>query len=78
MVEIRCPVGPGRLFTKLRLSGEPVRYVLPDNVIEMACSDCRRQLNRDGTCADLVLHRYNFLGDLVATVLVLGGIETLL
>ncbi len=61
IVEVRCPVGPQRLFTKLRLAA--FRYV-EGNLIEFPCSDCRR---RDPEQQN-VFHRYNFLGDLVETV----------
>lgn len=66
-VEIRCPVGPQRLLSKLRLSGErPV--ITGDNLIEFACDDCKRTIRRRGTPVYRVLHRYNLLGELVETV----------
>lgn len=61
-VEIRCPVGPQRLLSKLRLSGEEPHYT-DDNLIEFACADCRRILRQKGQPASLVLHRFNFLGE---------------
>ena len=61
-IEVRCPVGPRRLFSKLRLSGEEPHYT-DDNLIEFACSDCKRTLRRTGRDVNLVLHRYNFLGE---------------
>lgn len=63
IVEVRCPVGPQRLFTKLRLADVSPRYVA-GNLIEFPCADCRR---RDPD-QFAVFHRYNFLGELVATV----------
>ncbi len=63
IVEVRCPIGPQRLFTKLRLDAATVRYV-DGNLIEFPCSDCRR---RDPENLS-VFHRYNFLGELVQTV----------
>ncbi len=66
IVEVRCPAGPQRLFTKLRL-GHEHRYIQPDNLIEFACGDCARVLRRDGGARLRVLHRYNFAGDLVET-----------
>lgn len=62
VVEVRCPNGPQRLFTKLRLGEETARMVQPDNVIEFSCSDCSK--NRP----ERVFHRYNFLGELVETI----------
>lgn len=60
-VELRCPVGPQRLLSKLRLSGKEPSYT-DDNLIEFACADCRRTLRNTGRNVTLVLHRYNFLG----------------
>jgi len=70
LVEVRCPVGPRRLFTKLRLQAGAVRYVQPENWIEMSCADCRGQLRRQAHVVTHVLHRYDFTGALVETVLV--------
>ncbi len=67
VVEVRCPAGPRKLFTKLRLTGESVRYIQPDNLIEFACDDCSRRLNREHGTRIRVLHRFNFLGELIAT-----------
>lgn len=61
-IEIRCPVGPQRLFAKLVASGQqPV--VDEDNLMEFACADCRRELRGRGQQVVLVLHYYNFLGE---------------
>jgi len=68
VVEVRCPVGPRRLFTKLRLGQESARIVQPDNLIEFSCSDCRGRLARETGETRDVFHRYNFLGELVATL----------
>jgi hypothetical protein len=67
-VEVRCPVGPQRLLSKLRLTGESPHYT-DDNQVEFACQDCKRTLRLRGRQVSRVLHRYNFLGDLVQTVL---------
>jgi hypothetical protein len=65
-VEIRCPSGLRRLFMKLCLAGErPV--ITEGNLLEIACADCRRELRRQGTEVDLVLHYFDFAGELVAT-----------
>jgi hypothetical protein len=63
-VEIRCPVGPRRLFSKLRLAGERPVYT-EDNLIEFACGDCRKALHDPSVTR--VLHRFDFLGELVTT-----------
>ena len=68
VVEVRCPVGPQRLFSKLRLGQIEGRYIQPGNLIEFACSDCSRQLSRADGAPVRVLHRYNFLGELVETL----------
>jgi len=71
VVELRCPVGPRRLFAKLRLSG--VRPpVTQDNLIELSCSDCRRSLRAEGKAVQFVLHRFDIVGMLIETVLVDG------
>lgn len=68
-IEVRCPVGPQRLLSKLRLTGESPHYVPEDNTVEFACSDCKRALRARGKNVGRVLHRYNFIGELVQTVL---------
>lgn len=72
VVEVRCPLGPRRLFSKLRLGPEPPRYIQPDNLIEFACADCRNRLTRERATPCWVFHRYNFLGELVETIVVDG------
>ena len=66
-VEVRCPVGPQRLLSKLRLEGKRPTYTA-DNLIEFACSDCKRTMRKAGYDVSLVLHHYNFLGEFVDTV----------
>ena len=67
VVEVRCPIGPQRLFTKLRLGEITYRYLMPDNVIEFLCSDCGRRLSTQERKVT-VFHRFNFAGELVETV----------
>ena len=67
VIEIRCPVGPRRLFTKLVQSGE-VATITNDNLIEFACTDCRKALKRTGRDVHRVLHRYNLAGELVTSL----------
>ena len=65
-VEVRCPVGPRKLFTKLKL-GEEVGKILPSNLIEFSCSDCARRSTRELLKRVRVFHSFNFLGDLIST-----------
>lgn len=65
-VEIRCPVGPRRLLSKLLVRGDQPTIV-EGNLIEFSCEDCRRILRKRGEVVHRVLHRYNLAGDLVET-----------
>ncbi len=67
IVDVRCPVGPQRLFTKLKLGQESGGYVHPENLIEFTCGDCRRRISREQGRKVRVLHRFDFAGDLVST-----------
>lgn len=78
-VEVRCPVPqvrgdgtchPGRLLLKLYQNGDRPNYVHPDNLIELPCADCVRALRRTGREVRRVLHRYDFLGELIETLVV--------
>lgn len=66
VVEVRCPVGPQKLFTKLKLGEEFGKY-LPGNLIEFTCGDCARALSRERGQRFRVFHRFNFLGELIST-----------
>lgn len=66
--EVRCPNGPQRLFMKLKLQGKsPV--ITGGNLMEFACQDCRRIMRGQGRVVTMVLHRYDFAGQLVETVI---------
>jgi hypothetical protein len=68
VVEIRCPVGPKKLFAKFRLEGGESPHVTEDNLIEFACYECKKtEKNRD-PAVNQVFHRFNFFGELVETV----------
>lgn len=74
-VEVRCPVPqrgcrPGKLFAVLMMSGQEPSYIHPDNLIEMACLDCKQELRRTGRVVRQVRHRYDFAGNLVDTILI--------
>ena len=66
IVELRCPVGPKRLFSKLIRNDEKPN-ITSDNLIEFACSDCRKRLKDKGLKYTLVLHRYDLIGNLIET-----------
>ena len=67
-IEIRCPVGPKRLFAKLRLEGGTTPRVTEENWVEFSCADCRKTLRTQGKIVSLVLHRFDFFGELAETV----------
>lgn len=65
-IEIRCPLGPKRLFSKL-IHSEEKPLITSDNLIEFACTDCRKRLNSQGHHYSRVLHRYDLAGQLIET-----------
>jgi hypothetical protein len=78
-VEVRCPVPkplpgggcrPGHLLMKLRLNGQVPSFVHPDNLIELACEDCKYFARTAGRPVRRVLHRYDLAGQLVSTLVV--------
>lgn len=73
VVEVRCPTGPQKLFTKLRLGETTARYIQPGNLIEFHCYDCTRTLRRTYGGTGSVYHRYDFLGELIETVALAEG-----
>lgn len=73
VIEVRCPVGPKRLFTKLTLGEETGGYIHPDNLIEFTCSDCARRLSRERDERVRVYHRFNFIGELISSKVVPVG-----
>lgn len=66
-VEVRCPVGPQKLFVKLKLGEEFGGYV-DGNLFEFSCSDCAKRIGREKAIPVRVFHRYNFVGELVQTL----------
>jgi hypothetical protein len=71
-IEIRCPIGPQRLLSKLLVRGQHPA-VTTDNLIEFACSDCKQTLQKQGQKVRRILHRYDLSGDLIETVIERGG-----
>lgn len=67
-VELRCPVGPKRLFSKLILAGDRPR-ITSGNLVEFACADCRKSVRATGQPCRLVLHRFDLVGELVESVI---------
>lgn len=65
-VEVRCPGNMRRLFMKLQLEGDKP-LITEGNLLEFACSDCRKEHIRLGDPVRLVLHRYDFLGRPIET-----------
>lgn len=68
VVELRCPTGPKRLLSKLRLTGEQPRIIPGENLVELSCDDCKRSLRRTNPNVVRVLHRYDLAGALVESV----------
>lgn len=78
VIELRCPneyrhpdgtCSPGKLFAQLRITGEQPSYIHPDNLIVMACGDCKRSMRRRGTEVARVLHCYDMAGELIRTLI---------
>jgi hypothetical protein len=76
-VEVRCPVPaelpdgtcrPGKLLLKLRLAGRRPAFVHPDNLIELACEECKHRARKAGRPVRRVLHRYDLAGRLIETL----------
>jgi hypothetical protein len=74
-VDLRCPLGPRKLLAKVKLTGDrPI--VNSDNLLEMACQDCRRRLRSEGQLnIRLVLHRFDIIGQLIETEIVRSAIS---
>ena len=68
-IQLRCPIGPRRLFAILREEGEPM-VIVSGNLVEFKCRDCCKELRRHRPEVDEVFHRFNFVGELVETVVV--------
>ena len=73
-VEIRCPVGPRRLLSKLILEKQ-VPPVVDGNLLEMHCSDCTRFARIHNPEVLRILHRYNLVGALIESEEVLRSDE---
>jgi len=69
IVELRCPVGPQRLLSKLLISGGRPK-ITEGNLVELACSDCKKSVRGSGRQVVRVLHRFDLSGELVETCLV--------
>lgn len=77
VIDVRCPAGyprgdgtchPGKLLMKIRQQGERPTYVHPDNLIELYCDECTHRLRRVRPKVRRVLHRYDFLGILIESL----------
>lgn len=67
ILDLRCPQGPKQLLLKLRVNGEQA-HVNDDNLMEIACRDCARNARHFDPSVRRVLHRFNFAGQLVESV----------
>lgn len=67
VLELRCPTGPKRLLSKLLVAGGQPR-VVPGNLVELSCDDCKRTLRRTDPRVVRVLHRFDMTGALVESV----------
>lgn len=65
--DLRCPVGPGRLYAKVLVEGEHPSIV-EGNLVELACYDCKKALRDQGKKVSRVLHRFNLAGELVESI----------
>lgn len=68
MPDLRCP-SSNRLFAKTRDVDGAIYEVLgvEDNLIEIACRDCRNGHRVNGEDVMMVVHRFTLLGDCVET-----------
>ena len=64
VVELRCPIGPKALLMEIRSEGE-LPVVSQDNLLELACRSCARSARHTDPAVRRVLHRFNFMGQLV-------------
>lgn len=67
VLELRCPVGPRALLSKMRLDGEQPNYD-SDNRMMLACRDCARNARGFDPTVKRVIHHFDFLGNLVESV----------
>lgn len=68
-VELRCPNLPKRLLGVMRISNEEQPKIVEGNLLELACRDCRTVVEVDqGRKPKRVLHHFNVIGDLVASL----------
>ena len=67
VVELRCPNGPKQLLLKLRTTGEKA-HVTEENLLEIACRDCARKAREFDPDVRRVLHRFDFAGELIQSV----------
>lgn len=53
---------------RLKLAGKNF-VVTEDNLMEFSCDNCRKRLRQEGRFVTHVLHRYDFVGRVVETVI---------
>lgn len=67
-VEMRCPVGPRRLLSKMLLVGDRPHVV--SGLVEIACDDCKKAQRRLDPRVQRVVHRFDMVGQLVESELI--------
>jgi hypothetical protein len=68
-VDVKCPQPPNVLLGKMKLSGEKPR-VNADNLLELDCKQCRKDLRREDPSIARVLHEFDFAGRFIRTEVV--------
>lgn len=67
----RCPFGT--LFGRMLIRDKSPLIV--DNLVEFACSDCKRAVRSQDHQVFRVLHRFNIVGELVETIILRAGYD---
>jgi hypothetical protein len=68
----RCPFGT--LFGRMLIRERPPTIV-EHNLVEFACSDCKRAVRSQDHQVFRVLHRFNIVGELIETVILRAGYD---
>lgn len=61
LVDLRCPADMSKLL------GRAQAVALPAGIVELNCNNCVRAERAAGRTCSRVLHRFNLLGELLAT-----------
>lgn len=76
--EVRCPGTHQRLFYKVltREDAEIIYNPVQDICIELACSDCRREMRKQDSSVVVVFHYYGMFGDFESTTVIRAGLSS--